>query len=116
MNITNVKISKFDSQTNVKAMANITFDNEFVVSGLRVIDGTNGLFVAMPSRKGQDGEYHDIAFPITKEAREDIQYAVLTKYHESHVEPPQTVVDVMREQGTNSKHAKIDVDEKDLPF
>lgn len=115
MNITSVRITKFDNSKTL-ALATITLDDEFVVSGLKVLDGKNGLWVAMPNRKAQDGEYHDIAFPVTKQAREDIQYAVLTKYNEvEHVQPP-NIVDTLKKQGVKNKHATIDVDEDDLPF
>ena len=79
MNITEVKIYPMESG-NLQAMANITIDNCFVVSGLRVMGGAKGLFVSMPSRKTKEGDYKDICFPVTKECREQIQKAVLGKF------------------------------------
>jgi len=64
----------------MRAVASITFDDEFVVHDVRVIEGQNGLFVAMPSRKTPEGEFRDVAHPITSVAREMIQNAVLKAY------------------------------------
>lgn len=86
MIITDVRITHLDSGGKVRAMASITFDECFVVTGLRIMDGSNGLFVAMPSRKLPDGEYKDICFPVTRDTREAIQEAVLAKYVEPNGE------------------------------
>mgnify|MGYP005850335547 FL=1 len=64
----------------MKAVVSITFDGEFVVHDVKVVEGPNGLFVAMPSRKTPEGEYRDIAHPISATAREVIQRAVLKAY------------------------------------
>lgn len=65
--------------SKAKAVANVTVNDEFVIKGIKVYDGANGLFASMPSRK-IGGEYQDIVFPITKEAREQINNAVLETY------------------------------------
>ncbi|HEY8464738.1 MAG TPA: septation regulator SpoVG [Bacillota bacterium] len=80
MNITDVRLKKVNSDGKMKAIASITIDDAFVVRDIRVIEGQNGLFVAMPSRKTPDGEFRDIAHPITQEARELIQTAILKEY------------------------------------
>ena len=80
MEITEVRIKKVNSGNRVKAVAQITFDNEFVVHDIKVIEGEKGLFIAMPSRKAADGEYRDIAHPINSETRERIQSIILEKY------------------------------------
>ncbi len=67
----------------MKAVASVTLDGEFVVHDVRVVEGHNGLFVAMPSRKTPEGEFRDIAHPITTEARERIQSAVLRAFGEA---------------------------------
>jgi stage V sporulation protein G len=67
----------------MKAIVSITFDDAFVVHDVKVVEGNNGLFVAMPSRKMPDGEFRDIAHPISSEAREIIQTAVLKAYEEA---------------------------------
>ena len=81
MQITEVRISLRDEE-RLKAFANVTFDDEFVVRGLKVIDGNNGYFVSMPSRKRPDGSYQDIAHPINSEMRGRLEEAVLGAYHE----------------------------------
>jgi len=80
MNITKVKVTKLNSDSKIKAMASVTFDDCFVVTGLKVMEGANGLFVSMPSRKGKDEKYYDICFPVTKDTRELIQDFVLKEY------------------------------------
>ena len=82
MNITDVRIRKVQSEGKMRAVASITFDDEFVVHDVRVIEGQNGLFVAMPSRKTPEGEFRDVAHPITSAARETIQNAVLNAYND----------------------------------
>lgn len=64
----------------VRAMVSITIDDEFVVHDLRVVEGEKGLFVAMPSRKLPNGEYRDIAHPLSAAAREMVQKAVLAEF------------------------------------
>jgi len=71
----------------LKAFASIEIDSAFVVKGIRIIDGANGLFIAMPASKGSDGNYYDDCFPITQKAREDITEAVLSVYESEEQEP-----------------------------
>lgn len=66
----------------MKAIVSVTFDNEFVVHDIKVIEGQNGLFIAMPSRKTPDGEFKDIAHPINTDTREKIQTS-LKAYEEA---------------------------------
>ncbi|QQE79403.1 septation regulator SpoVG [Alicyclobacillus sp. SO9] len=80
MQITDVRLRKVNSEGRMKAIASVTFDAEFVVHDIRVIDGNNGMFVAMPSKKTPDGEFRDIAHPISSATRQKIQEAVLTEY------------------------------------
>lgn len=68
-------------QAWLKGMASITIDNCFVVKGIKIIESKNGLFVAMPSKKQTNGEYSDICFPITAEARQQINEAILNEYN-----------------------------------
>lgn len=83
MNITDVRIRKINQEGRMKAIVSVTFDNAFVVHDVKVVEGTNGLFVAMPSRKTPEGEFRDIAHPISANAREIIQSAVLKAYQEA---------------------------------
>ncbi|HBL36137.1 MAG TPA: transcriptional regulator [Firmicutes bacterium] len=80
MNITDIRLKKIDNGSKMKAIASITFDDAFVVREIRVIEGQNGLFVAMPSRKTPTGEFKDIAHPINADARQLIQNAILEEY------------------------------------
>lgn len=66
----------------MKAVVSITIDDEFVVHDIKVIEGEKGMFIAMPSRKANDGEYRDIAHPINSETRERIQSLILKKFEE----------------------------------
>ena len=81
MNITDVRVrivKKDDSK--LKAVASITIDNCFVVHDIKVIDGAEGYFVAMPSRKSSEGEHKDIAHPINTETREALISIVLDAF------------------------------------
>ncbi|MDD5604032.1 MAG: septation regulator SpoVG [Eubacteriales bacterium] len=80
MEITDVRIRKIDTEGKMKAVVSVTFDNEFVVHDIKIIESQNGLFIAMPSRKTPDGEFRDIAHPINSSTREKIQSSILGKY------------------------------------
>jgi|UniRef100_A0A7C4YBY2 stage V sporulation protein G len=80
MQITEVKVM-VKSEPKLKGFANVTFDNEFVVRGIKIIEGQKGLFISMPSKRGKDGKFRDIAHPINNEAREKIQKAILEEYN-----------------------------------
>lgn len=83
MTITDVRIRKIATEGKMKAIVSVTFDNEFVVHDIKVIEGQNGLFIAMPSRKTPDGEFKDIAHPINTDTREKIQNSILKAYEEA---------------------------------
>jgi stage V sporulation protein G len=80
MQITDVKVRKITTEGKMKAIVSVTFDDEFVVHDIKVIEGQNGLFIAMPSRKTSDGEFKDIAHPLNTATRERIQNAILSEY------------------------------------
>lgn len=80
MHITDVRVRKVNKEGKLKAIVSITFDNEFVVHDIKVIEGDKGLFIAMPSRKTGEGEYRDISHPINSETRDRIQRSILEKY------------------------------------
>ena len=81
MQVTDVRLRRVNTDGRMRAIASITLDDEFVVHDIRVIDGNNGLFVAMPSKRTPDGEFRDIAHPINSDTRGKIQDAVLEEYH-----------------------------------
>ncbi|MBS4201481.1 septation regulator SpoVG [Bacillus sp. FJAT-49732] len=90
MEVTDVRLRRVNTEGRMRAIASITLDNEFVVHDIRVIDGNNGLFVAMPSKRTPDGEFRDIAHPINSNTRSKIQDVVLTEYHRlGEVEEPE---------------------------
>lgn len=80
MNITDVRIRKITKEGKMKAIASITIEDAFVVHDIKVIQGEKGLFIAMPSKKSLDGEYRDIAHPITIQMREMLQDIILEHY------------------------------------
>lgn len=79
MDITDVKIFPVD-EDKLRAYVTITLDGCFVVRDLKVIQGTGGLFVAMPAKKRKDGAYKDIAHPLNAEMRERLERTVLDEY------------------------------------
>jgi len=80
MEVTEVKVFPVQ-EDRVKAYVAITLDDCFVVRDLKVINGNNGLFVAMPSKKRKDGTYRDTAHPLNNETRQMIESIVLTEYN-----------------------------------
>ena len=87
MKITEVRIRKVKKDdTKLKAVASITIDDCFVVHDIKVIDGTDGSFIAMPSRKTPDGEYKDIVHPLNTETREMIRDIILAEYAKAREE------------------------------
>lgn len=89
MQITDVRVRKVNSENRMKAIASVTFDDEFVIHDIKVIESQNGLFIAMPSKKTPTGEFRDVAHPINAETREKIQNAILAEY-ESPVNAEET--------------------------
>ena len=86
MQITDVRIRKVEAEGKLKAYVTITFDDCFVVHNVKIIEGTSGLFIAMPSRKTASGEYKDVAHPISPDFRNAIQSKILDEYNAGHVE------------------------------
>lgn len=79
MEITDIKILPRHEE-KLKAYVTITFDDAFVVRNLKIIEGSNGLFVAMPSRKRKDGTFMDIAHPLNNDMRKDLEEQILAEY------------------------------------
>ena len=91
MEITDIRIKKVASEGKMKAVASVTFDNAFTVHDVKVIEGPEKLFVAMPSRRTPDGEYRDIAHPINSDMRNMLESKVLAAYDAIEDEPaPET--------------------------
>ena len=79
MEITEIRVTLRDEE-RLKGFANVTFDDAFVIRGMKIIQGNNGFFVSMPSRKRPDGTYQDIAHPVNKDMRTSIEMKVLEAY------------------------------------
>lgn len=86
MQITDIRIRKIEKEGKMKAVVSVTIDEEFVVHDIKIIEGDKGLFIAMPSRRGSEGEYKDIAHPIKSSTREQMQNLILNKYKEEFPE------------------------------
>ncbi len=83
MNITDVRIRKIKDDGKMKAVVSVTFDDSFVVHDIKIIEGQNGLFVAMPSRKVGDMEYKDIAHPIHQKMRDYVAGVIFEEYEKA---------------------------------
>ena len=80
MKVTDVRIRRLNQEGKMRAIVSVTLNDQFVVHDVRVIEGTNGYFVAMPSKRTPNGEFKDIAHPINTEARQEIQQEILEAY------------------------------------
>ena len=84
MKFTDVRIRKVEKDDNkLRAIASVTIEDCFVIHDIKVIEGTDGLFIAMPSRKTKEGEYKDIAHPINSETRKELSDMVLDAYNKA---------------------------------
>ena len=84
MQITSVNVKKIEKEdSRMKGIVSVLIDDCFVTRDIRIIDGKDGLFVAMPSRKNVDGEYHDIAHPINAETRKMFEDAIIEEYNKA---------------------------------
>jgi stage V sporulation protein G len=83
LKITDIRIRLItNEESKLKAVASITIDDCFVVHDIKVLEGNQGFFVSMPSRKNAEGEYKDVAHPINTPTREEINKLILAKYEE----------------------------------
>ena len=81
MKITNVRVRIVEKDNSkMRGFAQVTIDDQFVVHDIRILEGNNGLFLAMPSKQVAPGEYRDIAHPINQEARQLFSDAILAEY------------------------------------
>lgn len=88
MKITDVRVKHVESDSRLRGVATITFDDSFVVHDIRIIEGENGLFVAMPSKKTASGGFRDIAHPIHGDMRKMIEDAIVEAYNQLDKEVP----------------------------
>lgn len=85
MQITDVRVRKLSEEGKMRGIVSVTFDNAFVVHDIKIIEGQNGLFIAMPSRKVGEGEFRDIAHPINSDMRQALQDDILRAYEQAKV-------------------------------
>lgn len=83
MTITGIKVRKLLPEGRLKSVVSVTFDNEFAVHDIKVVEGSSRLFVAMPSRRDEHGAFKDIVHPITPKMREELEECVLSAYREA---------------------------------
>lgn len=84
MKITSVNVRKIEKESSrMKGIASVLLDDSFAVHDIRIIEGENGLFIAMPSKKTPNGGYRDIAHPINAEVRSMFEEAILKAYEEA---------------------------------
>ena len=86
MEITQVKVFPVEEE-RLKAYVSIVLDDCFLVSDLKVIQGPNGVFVSMPSKRKKNGEFKDIAHPLNRETRERMERRILSEYERIRAEP-----------------------------
>ena len=84
MQITELRIRKVEDEGKLRAYVTVTFDNCFVVHNVKIIEGQSGLFIAMPSRKTANGDYKDVAHPISADFRNALQSKILDEYNAGH--------------------------------
>lgn len=102
MTITDIRIRKLYNEARLKALVSVTIDGDLAVHDIKIIEGPERLFVAMPSRRDETGTFRDIAHPITSEARRTLEDAILTHYAEYIA---------AQESGESKGEANADVEE-----
>lgn len=85
MDVSELRIRKVTGDSKLRAYVTVTFDGCFVVHNVKIIEGKTGLFIAMPSKKTANGEYKDIAHPISPEFRTALQKRILAEYNAGNV-------------------------------
>lgn len=93
MEITDIRVRKINAEGKMKAVVSVTFDNAIVVHDIKIIEGQDKLFIAMPSRKTADGEFKDIAHPINAQMREYLENSILAKYETALAEEAASIAE-----------------------
>lgn len=84
MEISDIKIRKLNNDGKMRAVVSVTFDNQFVVHDIKVIQAQDKMFIAMPSRKSADGDFMDVAHPITADIRQKLNDAVISEFEKAY--------------------------------
>jgi len=87
MEVTGVRVFPVNEE-KLKAFVSVIFDDCFVVSDIKIINGNNGLFISMPSKKRKNGTFRDIAHPLNNETRRMLEEKILARYNEVLSQPP----------------------------
>lgn len=93
MEITDIRVRRVATEGKLRAYVTVTFDNVFVVHNVKVIEGKNGAFIAMPSRKTKNGEYKDVAHPISSDFRGLLQDKILEEFQNTPEEGEEAKAD-----------------------
>ncbi len=101
MKITEIKVFPVN-EDRLKAYVSITIEGVFVVRDLKIIQGTSGLFVAMPSKKRKDGQFRDIAHPLNQETRNEIEDMIFKAYEDELRSMGETLVNLKRQKSPSS--------------
>jgi stage V sporulation protein G len=80
MEITEIRVFPVDEE-KLKAFVSVVFDDCFIVSDIKIINGNNGLFLSMPSKKGKNGKFRDIAHPLNSDMRGKMEQAIIAEYN-----------------------------------
>lgn len=80
MQVTDIRLRKIQGNPVVKGVASVTFDNAFVVHDIKVLESKDGMFIGMPSRKDEDGNFHDVAHPLNGMFREYVSKMIIDEY------------------------------------
>lgn len=86
MQITDIKFRHVEQAGKLKALVSVTFDGILAVHDIKIIDGHDRLFLAMPSRRMPDGRYRDIAHPVGHVLRDELEHQVLDAYRASFLQ------------------------------
>ena len=87
MEISDIKIRKLSNDGKMRAVVSVTFDNQFVVHDIKIIQAQDKTFVAMPSRKSADGDFMDVAHPINADIRQKLNDAVIAEFEKAQANP-----------------------------
>ena len=123
MNITDVRVYINAKDSKILANASITFNDKLVITGIKVLYGTNGLFASMPSYKNKDGEWKSFVFSLDKQLREEMNDKIVTKYNQmkttEHINTRPLDHDIrppVKDERQKNYDNGIDVTKDDLPF
>ncbi len=109
MRITEIKIFPVNEE-KLKAYVSIIIENCFVVRDLKIINGPNGFFVAMPSKKRKDGQFKDIAHPLNKETRTQIEDQIFEAFEKELRAMGESLTQIKRAQNPFANYSSIDTE------